>query len=287
MRQSPLVQMYQIRKDLAQNARQGDTPVRQANDTQAVWQKADAPRVAACMMSGSGDRFSQNEAVLEEARQSIEEEIHAAVHVLGNVAERLRRLSTAYAEWDEFDGCAYFDLTRLQAERLLRVVERVTTVHVTFYADLLLPSFQAAECTLLRQFAPEYRLLRAHLFDGLPEDEQVTVLPADYDAGQAQMIAQWQRLVDVERGVRAILHDDIRFWATNGAEDERARWRHVWMQPAAPGLDARLTPPLVEVPSLTLSIDFPLPNGRQPGRLRRLRRMRSRWRRSGHSRGFR
>jgi hypothetical protein len=224
--------------------------------------------------NANGNLFNKNYTDGDSTEESdiTDVEVQGAVHVLGNVAERLRRLSLAYGEWDEFDGCAYFDLTTAQAERLLRVVERVATVHVTFYADVLLPSFQAAERVLLRQFGPEYRLLRYGLFNGAGP---IIEMPSGYGAGQAQMVERWLRLLEVVRGVRAALHDDIRFWATNGAEDERARWRHAWMQTPAPGLDPRLTPALDEIPTLTLSIDFPLPAGRQPGRLRRLRRNRN------------
>src|SRR4029079_18100240 len=70
------------------------------------------------------------------------EEAVAAAHVVSAISERLRRLATAYAEWDTFDAPAYFDLSEAHSADMVRLVERVSTVHVVFFADLLLPSFQ-------------------------------------------------------------------------------------------------------------------------------------------------
>jgi hypothetical protein len=72
------------------------------------------------------------------------------------------------------------------------------------------------------------------------------------------------------------LADDIGFLATNAAHEERTRWQQWWSMPAVGGLDPQLTPALADIPTLTLSFEFPLPSHRQPERLRRLRANRER-----------
>jgi hypothetical protein len=211
----------------------------------------------------------------------VEEEAQAAAHVLLAVADRLRRLSNAYGEWREFDPSAYFDLTDPQAARLVRVVERVTTVHVTFFADLLLPSFQVAEAYWQEQYRRHYRALRAELQHGPAETVQLPngrLPPApvmDFvETVQPQMVAHWRRLLAVLRQTRGLVSEELGFWAAGGGGDERARWRWAWQAPPPPGVDPALLPDLADVPTLTLAVDFPLPAARQPGRLRRLRRSR-------------
>ena len=197
---------------------------------------------------------------------SVADEAPAAAHLISHVAERLRRLAAAYAEWDVFDAPAYFDLDAAQADALVRVVERVSTVHVVFFADLLLPSFKAASCYWATTFAPAYVQMRQdpaiarHVHDGL----------------EPVMLGHWQRLWSVIQQARAILSEDVGFLAANGAADERNRWQPWWRTPPRPGLDARLAPTLAETPTLTLTLDFALPAHRQPGRLRRLRAHRER-----------
>lgn len=210
---------------------------------------------------------------------TVDEEAQAATHVLLTVAERLRRLTIAYGEWAQFDAAAYFDLTEPQLERLVRVVERVTTVHVLFAADQLLPSFQAAAAYWQAQFCPGYGAARAQLALDAADNPQATAaeaVPRFADVIQPQMIAHWQRLVAVVQATRAQLDQEIGYWATNGGNEERARRRAAWAEAPAPGIDVTLLPDLADVPTLTLAIDFPLPAYRQPGRLRRLRRSHSR-----------
>ena len=74
--------------------------------------------------------------------ESSADEAASAVQALEDISDRLRRLHDAYGEWREFDAGAYFDLSHAQTRRLVRVSERVSTVHVTFYrrpAAALLP----------------------------------------------------------------------------------------------------------------------------------------------------
>src|SRR5690606_35378580 len=136
-----------------------------------------------------------------------------------------------------------------------------------FYADALLPSFQMAEAFWQENFRPDDLDLRTHLRQG---DQPLVPVMAFAESSQPQMAEQWQRLQGVIRATRALLDDEIGFWAANGAGDERARWRWAWANDPAPGVDAGLLPSLAQTPTLTLAVDFPLPTYRQPGRRRRL-----------------
>lgn len=195
-------------------------------------------------------------------------EAEAAVHVLGEVADRLRRLGAAYGEWREFDLCAYFDLSPAQAHRLIRLSERVATVHVTFYADLLLPSFRTAEQYWIEDFCPAYR----HMTHSLAfVDEPLPALSRFLNTVQPYMVERWLALQETLEQTRRLLAQDVAYLSANDSAEERARWRQAWQDAPAAGLDPRLLPSLPSLPTLTLSVDFPLPARRQPGRLRRLR----------------
>lgn len=211
---------------------------------------------------------------------AVEAEAGAAVHVLLAVADRLRRLTTAYGEWEQFDASAFFDLSHARTERLVHIAERVTTVHVTVYTDQLLPAFAKAAAYWQQEFRPTYWELRGQLANGHhiePVSEPFTLEVAP------TMAALWQEALLTLRHTRRLLGDEIGFWAANGAGEERGRHRAAWQHEPAPGLDAALLPSLEELPTLTLAIDFPLPAARQPGRLRRLQRLQLR-RRAGRLR---
>ena len=199
-----------------------------------------------------------------------DQEAETAIHVISGIAERLRRLGTAYGEWDTFDAPAYFDLSMNQAKCLVKVVERVNTVHVIFFADLLLPSFQNVATYWAEEFAPLYQQLY----------QQPALGPRFLQEVQPSMVERWQYLLAVIQQARRTLTTDVGFLATNGGQEERERWRRWWQTAPAAGLDMALMPDLSQVPTLTLSFDFPLPASRQPDRLRRLRqnRERRRWR---------
>ncbi|MYH61391.1 MAG: hypothetical protein F4148_06390, partial [Caldilineaceae bacterium SB0675_bin_29] len=72
-------------------------------------------------------------------------EVQTAVTTIAQAADKLRRMSRAYGEWQEFDVPAFFDLWPEHAPHLVRVEERVSTVYVTFFAVLLVPTYQRAE----------------------------------------------------------------------------------------------------------------------------------------------
>lgn len=206
--------------------------------------------------------------------KEVAEEATAAAHVVSQIVERLRRLAAAYGEWDRFDAPAYFDLSCEQTAALVKIVERVSTVHVVFFCDLLLPTFRNAATFWSERFTPAF--IEMHQEPILAEQVLCELQPV--------MVERWKRLVEVIRGARAILADDVGFLAANGAHDERERWQRWWAASARPGLDEVLTPPLAQVPTLTLTLDFALPAHRQPDRLRRLRANRDR-RRRGRKQG--
>jgi len=199
-----------------------------------------------------------------------EREASAAAETIGVVADKLRRMMAAYGEWSVFDAPAYFDLYPAQTALLLHISERVSTVHVTFYADLLLPSFRRAERIWAEEFFPAYQAARPftrHIRHSSAYSTHFT------EIDQPKLLAYWERLWAVVTAARTILSEDIGFLASSGGNDERNRWRAVWQKAPAPGLDARLLPPLETIPTVTLTVEFPLPGYRQPGRVRRLRRM--------------
>ncbi len=197
----------------------------------------------------------------------------AAVQVIAELTERIRRLAEAYGEWREFDSNAYFDLTAAQTQSLLYLRERVSTVHVRFDVDVLLPSFQRAVRYWDECYAPTAMSLRQAITTGHPADapgEQVQ------QAVHTCMADYWQQAQDVITDVRRALVDDIAYLSMRGAGEEQARWQQRWRQGTATGQLNPVVPPLAEIPTLTLVFDFPLPPARQPGRLRRLNRHRTR-----------
>ena len=215
--------------------------------------------------------------VYQVADGSVEREISAAAETIGVVADKLRRLVGAYGEWRHFDAPAYFDLFPEQTALLLHISERVSTVHVTFYADLLLPTFRRAERIWAKEFFPAYQAARPFTRTG---KRPSVYLEHFVEMDQPKLLAYWERLWAVVNGARQILSDDIGFLASSGGSDERNRWRATWPLHPAAGLDSRLLPDLETIPTVTLTMIFPMPIHRQSGRMRRLRRM---WERRGRN----
>ncbi len=176
---------------------------------------------------------------------SVEEEGRAAAQLAGDVAERLRRLRQAYGEWQQFEPGPYFDLTEEQAALLTRVVERASTVHVVIYLDALLPAFQAVQ--------------------GCAGQNSPQMTPCWQNA----LTRSWSRLLEVLGTAQRALQQDITLLAYSAADEERARWQRAGGDcPAGPWAPLAVK----ELPSLTLSVDLPLPVFLQSGRRRRLRR---------------
>lgn len=182
-------------------------------------------------------------------------EVAGAVRALDDIGERLRRLGSAYGEWQHFEPEPYFDLRPRQAAELLHISERVSTVHAVCFVDSLLPSFQAALRFFLDNYVPARRS---------GDDVLVT----------ATMVDRWQRLTGVLRAVWDAQAGDVAFLGMNASGEERSRWAADWLGPPPAGMPAVLASALAETPTLTLAVTFPLPAYRQPGRLRRLRRAR-------------
>lgn len=87
-----------------------------------------------------------------------------------------------------------------------------------------------------------------------------------------EMVERWHGLIRVGQQARRILADHIGYLAVNGSQEERSTWRAAWMQPSpvmATYID--VSPDYRTLPTLSLSIEFPLPVYRQPGRQQRLR----------------
>ena len=198
-------------------------------------------------------------------------EVAAATHAVRHAADRLRRLAAAYGEWATFDAAAYFDLTPDQSALLIETVVRVTAVHVTFYADLLLPSFQRAVAWWADEYAPAVAVLQG--------DADLPLERAEHFAAvtRATMAARWQAAAAVIKETRRQLAGDIGFLAANGANEERLRWRGESLRASLPTLlDLSADLERTGTPTLTLTFDFPRPARQQPGRQRRLRRTRAR-----------
>lgn len=198
------------------------------------------------------------------------EEIQSATRLVGEVAERLHRLTRAYGEWRIFEAGPYFDLTPTQVALLTRVVERAATVHVVFFVDALLPAFQ-----VVHQYAAQIRVWTPA---NVEQDEMIC----------ATLAGHWQRMLEVVSQVRAELQGDISFLAFSGAMEEQARWAHIQPGPHRSSEAPWWTlTPANALPTLTLSVDFPLPAFRQLGRKRRLRRTWQRLYRQQGERKFR
>ena len=202
----------------------------------------------------------------------IQKEAQSANHVIRQVTDRLYRLGAAYGQWDAFDIEAYFDLSERQAERLITLTEQRNSVHVIFFADLLLPSYQAALAYFYDQWLPAY----CTFWDQLYVQKPMGVVDSRFsNEVQPQMISHWQRVVAVTQQARNLLYDDMGFLTMSYSKEERARWKTYWSMSSTSGLAAALAPKLPDIPTLTLAFEFPLPTARQSGRQERLRRNRT------------
>lgn len=208
------------------------------------------------------------------AGSSVDAEAESAAHAVRHAIDRLHRLAAAYGEWKDFDPAAYFDLTQTQAGLLVQASERVTAVHITFHADLLLPSFRQAVELWALVFVPGWQ----HRQESGETHEML------FGQAQPRLAEQVQRAQAVIEHTRRRLLGEIGYLAANGANEERWRWTLPANPP--PGLAPALLLDAHSVPTLTLTADFPLPLARQPGRQRRLRRHRARrtWSARRHTR---
>ena len=196
-------------------------------------------------------------------------ESRTAVTTVSQVADRMRRMAKAYGEWKEFDISAFFDLWPEHARRLVALEERISTVNVTFYADMLLPSFQRVEQYWAQEFFPAYQSAQSFA-RGTENCSSFTAHFLEFE--QPKMCAYLENLINIVSDARRELWNDIGFLGSTAGGDEKAHWQWAWREPPPPGLDERLLPLLRQLPTLTLGVEFPLPAYRQPDRVRRLRR---------------
>ena len=212
----------------------------------------------------------------------IESEARQAAGVIERVIDRIQRLGTAYGEWLDFDAGAYFDLHPASVTRLVRISERVNTVHINFYADLLLPAFCELAQFFTTDFVATYRTAHgvsaedASRTGEAPTGDDGSEFQRFYEITQPTMLECWERTRNTIQATREILAESPGYLMTNGTREEQIHWGKDWLTTAMAGLEPALTPALAEVPTLTLSFDFPLPAYRQPGRIRRLRSNRER-----------
>lgn len=197
-----------------------------------------------------------------------ESEAAGVAHAVTHAVDRLGRLRGAYSEWGHFDAAAYFDLTRAQADLFITVVERATTVAVTFHTDLLIPSFRAALRAWMRAGKREspYALDLEH-FEHWATSERAAVDSA------------WRQALQVVEHAREALFADVGYLAASDGIEERWRWSRVVAQAADVRFGAvpfAVATDPASTPTLIVATEFPLPIWRQPDRARRLRRNRDR-----------
>jgi len=194
---------------------------------------------------------------------TIEREARAAASAIAILADRLARLESAYAYWQPFEPGPYFDLRPEQATLMCEVEESEGYVHVRLYADLLVPSFRAAERLYSQEFLPAVQVgAMANRIAHIAEARQAvqTLWPL--------LQARLHRAEEVIRQATTLLLQagDVSFLAAWGAAEER---RRVGRARAA------------HVPTLTLDYQFPRPLSRHTSRQRILRRRLLRRRQAG------
>jgi len=200
-------------------------------------------------------------------------EAEQALHVVRHFLDRMGRLRGAYGEWRTFDAPAYFDLTHEQCALLLEINERVAGVHILAHVDLLLPSMQEA-VALWMQIGPP-----PHVSGSILQEEVERYAEQSFP----ELTRRWERAVAVAHATRTLLSGDADYLAANGAAEERWRWQE--RESSARNAIALAATPIAQIPTLALTIDFPLPAWRQAGRLRRLQRNRAHRNRRRHNRG--
>ncbi len=197
------------------------------------------------------------------ACEEVEGEARALAKAVALLAERTIRLESAYEYWQPFEPGPYFDLRALHAELMCQVEERNGLVHVRVYADLLSPSFRAAERFCVDEFLP---IVRASRTAKLPRRVKWA-----RELQQRMWPALQERLTRAEQVIeQAIAHltqaGNVSFIVAWGAVEERRR--------VGPQSHEHLS-------TLTLDFSFPLPLKRRPHRRDILRRRLQRRRAAG------
>ncbi|NOZ27205.1 MAG: hypothetical protein GXP39_04010 [Chloroflexi bacterium] len=179
------------------------------------------------------------------------------------LAERVVRLESVYGHWHPFEPGPYFDLRSPHAALMCQVEESGSLVHVRLYADLLSPSFRAAERFCMEQFLPALRSAHVSSSPGA-----ITRMYELRDRIWPALYERLERAEQVLRGAADILTETghVCFLIAWGAIEERRR---------------TISGNHAASPTLTLDFTFPLPLRRRPRRREILRRRLQRRRAAG------
>lgn len=178
---------------------------------------------------------------------------------VAELAQKLARLKAAYAAWPVFDPGAYFDLYPCHLASLGRVEEMQQIARVRLYADLLAPSFRAAERYWVESYLPAYHAGSTAEATGVYRDH----LRDEAMPRQAHLLDDAVNVIQdaVER-----LAGNVEVIGSLGGLEERIQHRPRPGTTIAPGLPAGLQRLPRAMPTLTLDLIFPAPEERPVGR---------------------
>ncbi len=182
----------------------------------------------------------------------VEEEAKALAAAVAILAERTVRLEMVYEQWQPFEPGPYFDLCPSHVALICDLEERGSLVHVRLYADLLSPSFRAAERFCVEQFLPIVRASQA--------DVPLRRATWAHELHERAWPILQERLIRAEQVIDQAVDSltqagHVSFMVAWGAAEERRR-----------------TSPRGRAPTLTLDFTFPLPLSRRHHRREVLRR---------------
>ncbi len=192
-----------------------------------------------------------------------EEEARNLAKAVALLAERAVRLESAYEFWEPFEPGPYFDLRAEHAMLMCQVEERRGLVHVRLYADLLSPSFRAAERFCIEEFLP-------FLYAGSGRGSDREAPPS-----QALRERMWPALRERLARAEWVIEQAIASLTRNGHVSFIVAWGAAEERRRASSQAARRSP------TLTLDFSFPLPLSRRPLRRELLRRRMQRQRVAG------
>lgn len=153
-------------------------------------------------------------------RSDVAAEAKALAAAVATLADRVVRLESAYSYWEAFEAGPYFDLHATQAAMVCQVEEAGGLVRVRIYADLLAPSFRAAERFCVERFLPAVRASHAQTLPQRIVHERELVRgawrPLQIWLSQAEQV--------IDKAVTSLLQaGDVSFLVTWGAAGERQR----------------------------------------------------------------
>lgn len=191
---------------------------------------------------------------LLDARPSISvlnREADTMAHVLRRLSDHLQRLSHAYAEWQDFDAGAYFDLYPKQTEVLIDIRGTGRMTRITFFGDLMIPRFQLAEHYFVETFAPSYR---AAFPVGREPNRQSPAMQLFRDEVEPEMARRWQHLYLVAQRLLWTLKNELDYLVVTDGEEEMFNWRPSWHTPGCPELVSGLLPAWESLTTFTMAV---------------------------------